>query len=50
VQLLAEILIEKYYSELQYSNDAATYIYVWKKDNLKLSRAFYHVCSSINWL
>lgn len=41
MKLLAEVLIEKYYSELQSSNEAAIYIQVWKKDILKLSRAFY---------
>jgi len=45
VKLLAEILIEKYYSELQYSNEATTYIHVGKKDILKLSRALYLVHS-----
>jgi hypothetical protein len=43
VKLLAEILIKKYYSELQYSNEAAIYFQVWKKDILKLSRALHVV-------
>jgi hypothetical protein len=40
---LAEILIEKYYLELQYSNEAAIYIQFRKKDILKLSRLLYVV-------
>jgi len=43
MKLLAEILIEKYYSELQYSNETAIYIQVWKKAILKLWRALYIV-------
>jgi len=43
MKLLAEILIEKYYSELQYSNKSAMYFQVWKKDILKLLRALYVV-------
>jgi len=45
VEILAEILIEKYYSELQYSNEATIYIHVGKKDILTLSTALYVVHS-----
>ena len=48
MKLLAEILIEKYYSELQYSNEATIYIHVGKKGVLKLSRAL-HVVHSIGY-